>query len=167
MLTARTPVQRTKTANPYDFKQWSTYQSHYGSVGVNHHGSLIKHQGNDAYLPSSGSPVFASIQRTKRPFISPSYQNLTSQSFISNRVSDNYTNNYRTSQDNPLHRPLYVAPVRTKLAHLYQTDIKSVAPLDPTALYEHSTLDGMVNDHFVSKKWLKTETMNLRDAIVS
>jgi hypothetical protein len=166
MLPPRTPIQRSKTQNPLDSKAWSTYQDEY-TAGLTSHGSLIKHYGNDAFIPTN-SLLISSINQTKRPFVSPSYQNLTANAFISNRCSDNYTDNFRTSHDNAvLYRPLYTAPTRTKLDHLFKVDAKSVAPLDQNALYKHNFLENVINDRFVSEKWLKTETMNLRDTIVN
>jgi hypothetical protein len=162
MLPARSPIQRSKTANPIDEKTFSTYQSNYSTEKT--HGNLINHFGNDAYIYNSSQIPL--IKQTKKSFLSPSYQNLTANAYISNRSCDSYSNNYRTSQSNPLHRPLYTAPDRTKLNHLFKIDTKSVAPLDKTALYEHNYFDNIVNDHFVSDGWLKTETLNLRDTIV-
>lgn len=167
-LTPREPVQRSKTQNPVDHKVYSSYQIEFGNrPGTSVHGNPINRSGNDAYLNPHAPYTISSIPQTKKPFLSPAYRNLTSENYISKRVGDGYSNNYRTSSENiSLHRPIYTAPSRTKLNYLFQHDTKSVAPVDRNDLYKHNYLDMICNDHFVSDKWLKTETMNLRDVIV-
>ena len=157
----RSPIQRSKTLNPNDQKAFSAYQDAY-STGLLH-GNLVNHLGNDAYIPTN---PYVAVKPIKHAFLSASYRNLTANRYISNRVSDSYNENYRTTEDNNgLHRPIYTAPTRTKLKYLFESPTKSVAPLDEVALYKHNYLDGISNDQFVSKRWLKTETMSLRDII--
>ncbi len=162
MLPARSAVQVSKTMNPIDEKNYSTYQDEYSNI-LNH-GDLIHHYGNNAYLMKESNNY---SHATLKPFLSPSYHNLTSQYCISNRFSDNYSNNYRSSEDNPLKRPLRTAPTKTKLNHLFQYKIASIAKPDNVEVYAEDYLNKRKNDHFVSHKPIKTETINLRDTIVS
>jgi hypothetical protein len=162
MLPARSAVQLTKTFNPADEKIYSTYQDEYSNPF--NHGNLVQHYGNNAYLMKESNNYSKS---TLKPFLAPAYQNLTSQFFISNRFTDSYSNNYKTSDDNILQRPLRTAPTKTKLDHLFQYKVASIAKPDDLALYREDYLNKRVNDHFVSHKVIKTETINLRDTIVS
>lgn len=86
---------------------------------------------------------------------------------MSNRLSDYYSNNYRTSNDNPLHRNLRSAPVRTKVANYYANKTASIAKQDKAAVFAARSLNGWVNDHFVSTRPIKTETQTIRDILVT
>ena len=163
MLPVRSAIQTTKTVNPGDEKILSSYQDQF-SVG-SLHGNSVNHYGNSAYL--SRHPALSYTDLSAKPFITPSYRNLTSESYIGNRFSDNYSNNYKTSEDNVLIRPINTAPTRTKLQHLFEVKIAPIAKVDKGSAYGHDFLNGRVNDHFVSKKLLKTDTVNLRDSLVN
>lgn len=127
------------------------------------HGNLVKHYGNSAYLARTHSVSYSDL--TAKPFISPSYNNITHDSYIANRFSDKYSNNYLTSKDNPLRRSLESAPARTKLDHLYNVKLASVGNVDKSSEYKQEFFHNRINDHFVSDKPLKTDTVNLRDTL--
>jgi hypothetical protein len=128
------------------------------------HGNLTKHYGNSAYLSRHHSISYKDLE--SKPFISPSYNNLTSSSYIANKFSDKYSNNYYSSNDNPLRRSIESAPMRTKLNHLYNVKINPIAKTDKASEYQQEFLHNRLNDHFVSDKLLKTDTVNLRDTLV-
>lgn len=160
MLPSRSPIQKSKTLNLEDEKIFSTYQDEYSS-GKNH-GNLVAHYGNSAYLNAQPK-----VSSNVKPFLTPSYHNIASDSYISNRLADNYSNNYRSSTDNLLHRPIHTAPARTKLDQLFNIKTASIAQPDKVSIYEEDHLNKNIHDHFVSKRSLKTETINLRDIVVS
>lgn len=161
MLPSRTTIQKSKTLNPNDEKIFSTHQSEY-NLGKSH-GNLLAHYGNIAFLKNQDH---IASRKNVKPFVSPSYQNLTSGSFMANKLTDNYSNNYRTSQDNVLHRPIHTAPARTKLDFMYNVKVAPIAKPDFASIYEEEYLRQNFNDHFVSKKWLKTGTLYFRDFTV-
>lgn len=161
MLPSRTTIQKSKTQNLNDEKIFSTYQSEY-NLGKTH-GNLLAHYGNIAFLKNEDH-IFS--KKSIKPFVSPSYQNLTSGSFMVNKLTDNYSNNYRTSQNNVLHRPIHTAPTRTKLDFMFHVKVAPIAKQDFASIYEEEHLRQNFNDHFVSQKWLKTGTLYLRDFIV-
>ncbi|CAF0710729.1 unnamed protein product [Brachionus calyciflorus] len=160
MLPSRSTVQTTKTSNPVDEKIFSTYQEEY-NLGKSH-GNLLAHKGNNAFLQNN-QPI--RNQKFGKYFISPSYQNLTSDYYFANKITDNYSNNYRTSQDNFFQRPIQTAPARTKLDFMYKVKVAPIAKPDQASIYEEEYLRQNLSDHFVSKKWLKTGTLNLRDTV--
>jgi hypothetical protein len=162
MLTTRSIIQTTRTLNPEDEKIFSTYQAEYNKGKT--HGNLVSHYGNSAYLDR---PQVLTTNKFVKPFVTPSYQNITSEAFMANKVTDNYSNNYKSSEDNFLKRPIHTAPIRTKLDQYFNTKNSPIAKVDRVSAYEEDYLNKRVNDHFVSKKLLKTETINLRDTIVS
>jgi hypothetical protein len=163
MLPLRSLIQTKKTPNPADEKIFTTYQDDLNS-GLQH-GNLVKHYGNAAYLADKSH---LNTSSKARPFLAPSYHNLISDAFISNSVKDYYSNNFRTSNDNVLKRPmLTAAPVRTKLNNFYQVKTAPIAKADTAAIYEAQHFDKYVHDHFVSNRPIKNETQTLRDIIVS
>ena len=167
MLPSRSVIQLNKSSNPHDEKVWSTYQSSYNHNYKNN-GSLITHYGNSAYLAKQ--PLLGNTPQQPKPFLSPSYWNLTSDSYIANKHSDNYSNNYRTSLDNCLQRPLTASavPRQTTLEQNFKIKVAPIAKLDPANAYKQNYFgQKRVNDHFVSKRFLKTGTLSLRDTIVS
>ena len=164
MLPSRSMIQTSRSLNhPSDEKIFSTYQDEYNSNAT--HGNLVSHFGNSAFLNRPHSVSVSTIDLRAKPFISPAYHNLCSDSYIANRFSDNYTNNYKTSQDNPLHRSMPSRPQRTKLNHLFNVKIAPVAKIDEASAYEQEYLHGRVNDHFYSKKVLRTDIQNLNDTL--
>jgi hypothetical protein len=162
MLPARSFVQKSKTLNLGDEKTFSTYQDDYCSGTC--HGNLVKHYGNNAYLKDTSH---LNTYSNAKPFLSPSYHNTTSHSYISNHLSDYYSNNFRTSPNNMLHRTLHSAPVRTKLNNFYANTTAPIAEQDKLAIYEGDYLEKYVHDHFVSQRPIKTEAQTLRDIIVN
>lgn len=163
MLPSRSMIQTSRMLNhPQDEKIFSTYQDEYNSGST--HGNPVKHYGNSAFLNRPHSASVSDLSRAK-PFVSAAYNNLCSESYIANRFNDGYTNNYKTSQDNVLHRSMPNRPVRTKLGHLFNVRIAPVAKLDEAAAYEQEYLHGRVNDHFHSKKVLRTDTQSLNDTL--
>ena len=169
MLPTRSMIQTHRSLNhPSDSKIFSTYQSDLNSNST--HGNLVQHFGNTAYLSNRQRAPHQTITNSglARPFVSASYQNLNSDSYIANRFSDNYSNNYRTSDDNVLRRSIGGRPVRTKLEHLFKVKVPAVSKVDQAMAYEQNfNGNGWVNDHFVSRKILKTDTNNLKDVLVS
>ena len=164
MLPLRSLIQTGRCVNhPADEKIFSTYQDEYNSA--NTHGNLVKHTGNTAYLGRANTCSISMGDLHAKPFLSPSYANLNSDSYIANRFSDNYSNNYVTSNDNVLRRSMPNKPTKTKLDHLYKIKITPVSKKDEATAYEQEMLHGRVNDTFVSHKWLKTDTINLRDTL--
>lgn len=165
MLPLRSLIQSGRCINhPCDEKVFSTYQDEYNSA--NTHGNLVKHTGNSAYLARANTCSLSMGDLHAKPFLSPSYANLNSDSYIANRFSDNYSNNYVTSNDNVLRRSMPNKPTKTKLDHLYRIKIAPISKKDEATAYEQEMLHGRVNDTFVSHKWLKTDTINLRDTLV-
>lgn len=167
MLSSRSMIQTSRTLNPNDetnSKIFSTYQDEYNSAKT--HGNPVNHLGNTAYLHRPHTHAVSMNEIRAKPFLSPSYHNLNSESYIANRFSDNYSNNYRTSEDNVLRRSMPNRPIKTKLDHLYKVEIAPVSKVDSSSAYEQEYLHGRVNDHFVSKKLLKTDTNNLKDTLV-
>ncbi|RMZ98338.1 hypothetical protein BpHYR1_047894 [Brachionus plicatilis] len=160
MLQPRTTIQKSKTLNPDDEKIFSTYQAEY-NLGKSH-GNLLAHNGNIGFLKNN-EPILG--KKNVKSFVSPSYQNLTSESFMANKLTDNYSNNYRTSQDNVLHRPIHTAPARTKLDFMYNVTVPPVAKPDHASIYQEEHLNQNMSDHFVSKRWLKTGTVHFRDVV--
>lgn len=164
MLPSRSMIQTSRTINhPTDEKIFSTYQDEYNSAKT--HGNMVTHFGNTAYLNRPHTTSITMGDLRAKPFVSQSYHNLNSDSYIANRFSDNYSNNYRTSDDNVLKRAMPSRPLRTKLDHLFKVKVPSVAKLDNASAYEQEYLHGRVNDHFYSKKVLKTDTSNLKDVL--
>lgn len=163
MLPLRSPIQTSKTSNPFDEKIFTTYQDEYNLNKT--HGNLVKHFGNSAYLARSHSISYGDL--SAKPFIAPTYNNITNNAYIANRFSDKYSNNYLSSVDNPLRRSVDSAPVKTKLNHLYNVKIFPVASIDKASEYQQEFFHNRLNDHFVSNKPLKTDTTNLRDTLVS
>lgn len=161
MLPIRSVIQTRKTLNQDDIKVFSTYQDEYATDKL--HGNLVYHYGNSAYLDRD--PPVNPKQVTSKPFLTPAYRNLTSDYYMNNKMGDNNSNNYRTSSDNVLFRPIRTAPIRTKLDQYFKTKTASIAQQDKASIYAEEYLNKRVNDHFVSNKWLKTETLNLRDTI--
>ena len=125
---------------------------------------MVKHYGNSAYLARGNSVSYSDLN--SKPFIAPSYNNITNNSYIANRFSDKYSNNYYSSIDNPLRRSVDSAPVKTKLDHLYNVSIFPVAKIDKASEYQQEFFHNRLNDHFVSNKQLKIDTVNLRDTLV-
>jgi len=162
MLPLRSVIQTNKTLNAGDIKILSTYQDEYETGKL--HGNLVSHYGNSAYLDRE--PAVNDNRFMAKPFLTPAYQNLTSDYYLCNKLGDNNSNNYKTSNDNVLYRPIRTAPVRTKLDQFFKVKTAPIAPLDNASIYAEGYLNKRVNDQFVSKKWLKTETLNLRDTIV-
>jgi len=161
---SRSMIQTSRTQNPGDEKIFSTYQDELNSNRT--HGNLVNHFGNSAYLFRPHTHAISMTELHAKPFLSASYHNLNSDSYIANRFSDNYSNNYRTSEDNQLNRSMPSRPVRTKLDHLFKVRIAPVSKIDEASAYEQNFLHGRVNNHFVSKKLLKTDTNNLKDTLV-
>lgn len=161
MLPLRTTIQKSRTLNPDDEKVFSTYQAEY-NLGRSH-GNLLSHRGNIAFLKND-EPVLA--KKNVKPFVSPSYQNLTSESFMANKLTDNYSNNYRTSEDNFLRRSIRTAPARTKLDFMYNVKVAPIAKPDHASIYQEELLNQNLSDHFVSQRWLKTGTIYFRDVVV-
>jgi hypothetical protein len=128
------------------------------------HGNMVKHYGNSAYLNRGNSVSYQDLNA--KPFIAPSYNNITNNTYIANKFSDKYSNNYYSSLDNPLRRSIESAPVKTKLDHLYNVNIFPVAKIDKASEYQQEFFHNRLNDHFVSNKQLKTDTVNLRDNLV-
>ena len=128
---------------------------------------MVKHYGNSAYLNRGNFLSVSYRDLNAKPFIAPSYNNITHNSYIANMFSDKYSNNYYSSVDNPLRRSIESAPVKTKLDHLYNVNIFPVAKLDKASEYQQEFFHNRLNDHFVSKKLLKTDTVNLRDNLVN
>ena len=162
MLPVRSVIQTNKTLNPDDTKVFSSYQDQFGTGQL--HGNMVAHYGNSAYLDRE--PAVRTSRFTVKPFLTPSYQNLTAGSYMCNKLTDNNSNNYKTSNDNVLFRPIRTAPSRAKLDHFFKIKTAPIAQQDAQAIYTEEYLNKRVNDHFVNKKWLKTETLNLRDTIV-
>ena len=162
MLPVRSVVQTNKTLNPEDIKVFSTYQDEYATGKL--HGNLVAHYGNSAHL--NREPPVQPKLLTAKPFLTPAYRNLTGDYYLCNKLGDNNSNNYRTSNDNVLFRPIRTAPIRSKLDQFFKVKTAAIAQQDNTSIYTEEYLNKRVNDHFVSKKWLKTETLNLRDTIV-
>ena len=98
MLPTRSLIQTSKTLTVGDEKIFSTYQDEYNSNKT--HGNLVKHYGNTAYLARPHSISISDLRA--KPFLTPAYNNLNSESYIANRFSDNYSNNYRTTDENCL-----------------------------------------------------------------
>lgn len=164
MLPVRSLVQTSKTLNyPEEKKILSTYQSEY-NTGYKYYGNPVNYIGNSAFLKRADHVKTSS---TVRPFLSPSYRNITSDSYMANRLGDYYSNNYRTSEKNPLYRDVKSAlPAPTKLANFYKYRTAPIASQDKLAVFEARQMNGWVNDHFVSKRPLKTETQTIRDILV-
>ena len=162
MLPVRSVIQTNKTLNADDTKILSTYQDEYETGKL--HGNLVSHYGNSAYLDRE--PAVHAKRFMAKPFLTPAYQNLTSDYYLCNKLGDNNSNNYKTSNDNVLYRPIRTAPIRSKLDQFFKVKTAPIAQLDKASIYAEEYLNKRVNDHFVSKKWLKTETLNLRDTIV-
>lgn len=164
MLPSRSMIQTSRTLNhPTDNKIFSTYQDEYNSYKT--HGNPVKHHGNTAFLNRPHTISVSMSDLRAKPFLTPSYNNLNSDSYIANRFSDNYSNNYKTSEDNVLKRSLPSRPTRTKLDHLFRIKVAPVSKLDEATVYEQDYLNGRKNDHFYSKKPLKTDTQNLNDTL--
>lgn len=144
--------QSSKRSDKDDFRTFSTtYQADYNWEVPN---------------PPVGGPDIRAITGP-RAFVSPSYRNLTHDTYLSNRLGDSYPNNYRTSTTNPLCR-YASAPFRqrTQLDGFYLNRTAPVAKPDQVAIYEADALHGWVHDHFVSQQTLKTHTQSMRDIIV-
>jgi hypothetical protein len=175
MAHIRTLSQITKTPNDPQVisRNYSTYQDEFNRG--NHIGNLINHYGNSinfknemaSYNKSQLTTPLIYAKQTNKSFTSPSYQNLNAEAYMNNKIPSNYSSNYRTSEDSILWRPLKSAPFRTSLNHYWQSPTKSISTIDRSSLLDENIQNGRVNDYFVSKKWLKTETMNLRDVLVS
>lgn len=164
MLPSRSMIQTSRTLNhPTDDKIFTTYQDEYNSD--KQHGNPVKHYGNTAFLNRAHTASVSMSDLRAKPFLAQSYNNLNSDSYIANRFSDNYSNNYKTSEDNTLRRSMPSRPVRTKLDHLFKVKIAPVSKVDEASAYEHEYLHGRKNDHFHSKKLLKTDTQNLNDTL--
>lgn len=124
---------------------------------------MVKHYGNSAYLARSNSVSYKDLNA--KPFYAPTYNDISRNAYIANRFSDKYSNNYYSSNDNPLKRSLDSAPVRTQFDHLYNVKIASIGNVDKSSEYKQEFFHNRLNDHFVSSKPLKTDTVNLRDTL--
>ena len=145
-------------------------------LGHGNNGDLTLHYGNCAHMGRHERAPFKNTflnDYTKsasavKPFISPSYHNLTQSDFMCEKLIKNYSNNYRTSEDNTISKRLDSnnIPIKTHLPQFFKTKVKPIALVDKAAIYEQEALNGHVNDYFYSKKYVKSEMMNLRDNFV-
>jgi hypothetical protein len=146
-------------------------------IGHGKHGDLTQHYGNCAFTGihergASKNPFLTDNTKSAsaiKPFLTPSYQNITQSDYMDERLWKNYSNNYRTSEDNVSFKRLESAalPNQTKLQQFFKTKIKPIAQVDHAAVYEQEAINGHVNDYFYSKKFVKSEMMNVRDNFVS
>lgn len=146
-------------------------------IGHGKHGNLIQHYGNFAHnglhqRPPIKNTYLTDYTRTSssvKPFLTPSYQNLTQNQYMFEKNWKSYSNNYRTSEDNVSFKRLDATylPHQTKLPQYYKVNVKPIALVDNAAVFEQEIINGHVNDYFTSKKFVKSEMMNVRDTLVS
>ena len=165
MLPPRSTIQLTKTSNPGDEKIFSTYQAELNHNYKNN-GSLVNHYGNSAYLLSDAN---RGNQNRAKSFLAPSYHNLNSNTYMCSKESDNYSNNYRSSFENPLHRSLTssAAPIQTQFRDLFEIKTAPIAQLDPYETSTQALIHVKSSDYLTSNQYLKTKTQELRDKLAS
>jgi hypothetical protein len=146
-------------------------------LGHGRFGDLTLHYGNNAHtgiherapLKNTFLSDYTKSASAIKPFLAPSYRNLTQTDYMAGRMIKNYSNNYRTSEDNVNFKRLEASnlPHKTHLPSFFKTKIKPIALVDDASIYEQEAINGHVNDYFVSKKYIKSEMMNVRDNFVS
>ena len=142
-------------------------------LGHGRYGDLTLHYGNNAHTGLHERGPFKNTflrDYTKsasaiKPFLAPSYHNLTQSDYMAGKMIKNYSNNYRTSDDNVNFKRLSASslPHKTHLPAFFKMKIKPIGLVDNASIYEQEAIHGHVNDYFVSKKYIKSEMMNVRD----
>lgn len=137
-------------------------------INLNNYGCPINHYGNYAYHPNVQKSSIQLLNGPK-PFIRPSYQNITQDSYLGERnLKKNYLKNQRTSDDNVNFHRLEpdLLPIRTKIPQFYKISVKPLVKSDGSAIDIHDNYSGYANDLFYSKKYIRTELNNLKDMLV-
>jgi hypothetical protein len=143
-------------------------------VGYGKHGNLISHYGNNTNDEMQLNHIRKHLNNTNpvtsnvKPFLQPSYQNLTQGNYMARREWTNYSKNYMTSDDNVSLKQLdpHNLQQKSKYPNVFKVNFKPIAEVDKAAVHTQEA-NGFVNDYFVSKKYIKNDLGNTKEKFVS